>query len=1118
MRASGSSEKRTTRVHTDNRRIISRRFWLLFVPTLVSFQVAVQIFCLTKTIDPSHDVTAARSELGIKKDGSDDVKDGEWPSKIGACSLDGWPREAIILLKGAPAVHILIVEIEKTTDDQLSILIAAMSHTKGETTGELIERAIPDLRCDYRKGSIALNAEFAPLHRSSVEMVVLAQDGAHGYLTAKLMCDLPSFSHVLDIAGEGSLPNFGNVTSMDEVERARAETYEWVHLQLSLPLTQTTMSTGRDSVVAPSLTLCDVSSPAKLKPLPSFPTDGVGPTADVYASRDIDDSVGSFSESRSKAALCVAPSSPLTPSLQTWTSTSIRDWVYYQQRVAGFSLVIYLDPFGEELLTLQPKLIRGDFVHLPHTSKYRSMAAMLWEGPVANTLAKERCSVLARRHQMDYVLRVHDPMDLVLPMNRQRFSPVEALAVATSSRCAKTVQVQTVLWSPDGERKQSDCNEDWCSMPGAADALSNFLMSGSPASFLNDNSRFEFWYTGGAVGGPQCKASTTLPRDLVQIISSHNISVPVPRQLNPNAYIDIAVWVRHLLKTNTTLVERKISESQQKWSLAPRWMPVSQLGSTKMRMCRPPIDTGPKYGEAVLVEPGASLSQGKRPFPAEAKVHLSFFDATIGSSPSGHPVVSIAVYAEDNESRRSSLYGPEAWGVLLQSSNIRSVLQETECVFSHYDHGERALSGDLEKLRTPAQWKSYDNVLLWLECPLPKFLPVPNKFGMSSTIAIHTKNASQDLHMTRPIQLCMGVEQIELTSRLCDSVSVACNAGCIDDTKNSTDPQSRCCNRCHEQHDRYRRIDERDSWTPEAALGMQGENKRDSTHSTTIRNGTHPSFKRPSGALDGKDLSICLRPFYLETACSECDGMDPHSPQRMIEWIEYHLLIGFDVIYILDRQGDSLLPILQGYIKSGRVVHVPFPLISDLSTSLEAQSNTSKLVPSAVDQVLANDYCLSMARRRNDVFTALIDLDEFVRYPKAEAGALRRVISKILDEHWSSKLNRTTLPDSILLDRYDIQVQPQGFALAYTTRRKHPRKTRNGGHHGKVLAQPQALTYGCVLVHGACNERKLCGTNSLVPPPSELTLYHYRQASTTDWIIGFQRQQERAGLIASVGT
>lgn len=216
-------------------------------------------------------------------------------------------------------------------------------------------------------------------------------------------------------------------------------------------------------------------------------------------------------------------------------------------------------------------------------------------------------------------------------------------------------------------------------------------------------------------------------------------------------------------------------------------------------------------------------------------------------------------------------------------------------------------------------------------------------------------------------------------------------------------------------------------------------------------------------------------------------------------------LIGVDTIYILDRYGDSLLPILLPYIQAGRVVLLPFPLLSDVALSHEGRSDSSKVGPSAHDQVMAYDYCMSFARRQNDLVTAVIDLDEFIRYPESQAGNFRSHVEKLLLQNSINTMSQ--LPDSFLLERFDVTTGSKGFALQYTERDFEPLvNAQTHQQHGKLLANPRALLHGAVLVHQALREGpcgtdlQLCnqherqfGTNSVSANANELAIFHYRE-------------------------
>ena len=363
-----------------------------------------------------------------------------------------------------------------------------------------------------------------------------------------------------------------------------------------------------------------------------------------------------------------------------------------------------------------------------------------------------------------------------------------------------------------------------------------------------------------------------------------------------------------------------------------------------------------------------------------------------------------------NRSRKASLSN---WGGLSPSNSVAEMLPGVKCVYSHSDPA-KIETGLTRQLETKGQWRTLEGLLTWLECPLPEELPLSGKQeNVVAAVTVEPTESNIKCPYDSPSRPMPGAED---KGDSCDSVSVACKVGCIDDLKDESDPQAQCCSRCHEAHDNYQRLDERDFWTPENAAIATKVTSDSNGHFKKA--GVHPKedprTSRNAASENSGDLSICLRPFFTETTSRENDNIDPPSPQRVIEWLEYHLLIGFDVIYVLDRYGSSLLPFLEPYVSAGRVVHIPFPFLSNVPLSSDARSSQTTFVPSAHDQIIAYDLCLSIARRRNDFFTAFIDLDEFVRYPQAEAGRLRVSIKELLS-------NQTDLPDQIFMDRYDVE-------------------------------------------------------------------------------------------------
>eukprot|EP00562_Extubocellulus_spinifer_P007367 CAMPEP_0178521146 /NCGR_PEP_ID=MMETSP0696-20121128/27789_1 /TAXON_ID=265572 /ORGANISM="Extubocellulus spinifer, Strain CCMP396" /LENGTH=1887 /DNA_ID=CAMNT_0020152065 /DNA_START=64 /DNA_END=5728 /DNA_ORIENTATION=+ len=1031
--------------------------------------------------------TAAAAAAAVAVAAEPDVK---WPSKLGFCTTGGWPSEVILTAEDAP-IQLFVYEMEKVeNEEKLSILVAAVSDEEdiGIATTLLLSKVQTSLRCDFLLGDVSQNAKREPIHRSPVDISVLAEDKKKRGVVARITCALPLAAVLKE--KHTSLPEAVDIAAMDKHRRAREESREWMHWQLSLPgLQSQTESITRSWIAAPSFQ--SAMSPEPYPPTETKPPLDRRPSADDYGPRG--ESTREESSNPVKVGLCITPPAFSKSTNEKWMNSSIDEWIHYQRNIVGFSDIFYLDPFGEDLVVRHPELspsLRSGMQHVPHMPVRTSMNGALSGGSVASSLALERCSTLARQRHIQYILPMTDPMDLVLPLQRKmHFLPV-ALGSVVGKDCIESVQASSVAWSlgdPDGAQR---CEEAWCNLPDAVDSISSFLFSGK-ILFLDEASSSEFrFYNVSPVNEPSlknsCRKMTMHNNDLFHVLRNSPVKTrtnQVPPQhrstIESISQIvqSIAVWVRHDIRMAKKVKERV--RKKRNMLSDSSWIPISPTESGNLRSCRAFGDKGPQYGEAIVSR--RTLSSGASR-DSHLALRLSFYNAETVISPiTGLRVLSLSLYAESYESIKYSL--GRGWAALYQSESLHELLPNmATCVYSQPDLVElpRKLQtkGQLRILRLPGD---VSPILTWLECPLPEELPLPGPRNLVSQVTIATIGPSNaiDFHMTRPVHLCFGAEPM---GKQCDEISVACKVGCVDDLKPDTHPQAQCCSRCHEDHHSYQRFDERDTSTPEVAAISVRERLPDlnsgARHPRELPN-TGSTISKPRG-----DLSVCLRPFYTESMSREKDAIDPPTPQRMVEWLEYHLLVGFDIVYILDRYGTALLPLLEPYVSSGRVIHVPFPFQSDAPFSSEARSGQTRLVPSAHDQVMAYDLCLSIARQRNDYFTAFIDLDEFIRYPRAEAGRLRRSIRELLT-------NQTEVPDQIYLERFDVETEATGFALRYTNRFVKPRYDRKRKKaHGKVLTNPQGLVYGGVMVHFAI--RSGYGAVTSVANSDALSISHYR--------------------------
>ena len=116
--------------------------------------------------------------------------------------------------------------------------------------------------------------------------------------------------------------------------------------------------------------------------------------------------------------LCVTPSIA-DSTIEKWVNSSINEWIHYQRDIVGFTDVFYLDPYGEDLVLRHPELsptLRSGLLHVPHLPVRTSFESVLSTGPVATTLALERCFMLARQRNIEYILNVMHPMDIIVPL------------------------------------------------------------------------------------------------------------------------------------------------------------------------------------------------------------------------------------------------------------------------------------------------------------------------------------------------------------------------------------------------------------------------------------------------------------------------------------------------------------------------------------------------------------------------------------------------------------------------------------------------------------------------------------------------------------------------------
>jgi len=71
-------------------------------------------------------------------------------------------------------------------------------------------------------------------------------------------------------------------------------------------------------------------------------------------------------------------------------------------------------------------------------------------------------------------------------------------------------------------------------------------------------------------------------------------------------------------------------------------------------------------------------------------------------------------------------------------------------------------------------------------------------------------------------------------------------------------------------------------------------------------------------------FSICKvrLPKHKLTMCT--NALHSYSPGKIVEWLEYHFLLGVDHVYLFDRKGEYKKA-LQKYVDTGRITYIPWP-------------------------------------------------------------------------------------------------------------------------------------------------------------------------------------------------
>mmetsp|Transcript_38255 Transcript_38255/g.73346 ORF Transcript_38255/g.73346 Transcript_38255/m.73346 type:complete len:425 (-) Transcript_38255:207-1481(-) len=267
----------------------------------------------------------------------------------------------------------------------------------------------------------------------------------------------------------------------------------------------------------------------------------------------------------------------------------------------------------------------------------------------------------------------------------------------------------------------------------------------------------------------------------------------------------------------------------------------------------------------------------------------------------------------------------------------------------------------------------------------------------------------------------------------------------------------------------------------------------------------------------GPTVAICTQPFSRTKSFSQVEGF---TATYVKFWVDYHVLIGFEQIYLYDRWGNALCDELKTYIESGVVVLVPWPFFSQVQVQrkfLKGGSNRNGFRPNTAktyDHALAHEHCLMHARQLSrEQWVLFEDLDEFVRYPDAQPGMLLRWMRRTLTQQAPEARSRARVVE-IRLDRLqfrDPAVVNGSLDSASKEQSEKPsasphpatvlerfvhRSSRpfggwgGGGYHGKVIVR--ASLAGVMYIHNGVHGAGSIQISS--NPSTQLAIHHYADA------------------------
>eukprot|EP00897_Mesotaenium_endlicherianum_P008992 jgi/Mesen1/8120/ME000436S07359 len=205
-------------------------------------------------------------------------------------------------------------------------------------------------------------------------------------------------------------------------------------------------------------------------------------------------------------------------------------------------------------------------------------------------------------------------------------------------------------------------------------------------------------------------------------------------------------------------------------------------------------------------------------------------------------------------------------------------------------------------------------------------------------------------------------------------------------------------------------------------------------------------------------MSLCVRPFSNARPFSPETGKPTFSDARIMEWIDAHLLAGFDHIYFFDRDHGKRQRLLLPYVRRGQLLHLPFPDWSEVGYRLSYKESSDPYnFPMIYEQVLVYELCPMLGRRYGDTWQFDSDLDEFTLTPHPEKGSLKHQLMRAVAAEEAARGNRIKM---LSIKRYNFAGVTEATrlmpVLQYSKRCKHPLYQKDGwtGPKDKLAVNP----------------------------------------------------------------